>query len=285
MIYPDRPFPEFIELLQWFEELGFDQIFLPDHSADPRDTSHFWFETGSALTVAAMQTRSIRIGTLVSNPILRAPAVLAKQAIAIDHLSNGRLELGIGAGVFDWDHHAVGTEPWPPKERAGRFAEYVEIVDGILRSGGVIYKFEGAWLFAKEVATVPGPVQRPRPPLIVGGQSPTILRTAAKFADVWNTIGPMGASKQEILERTAQQIELLDELTVANGRQPDDLVRSFTPFGEWDFYGTSTSFEEVVREFSTIGMTEFIIDLPATEHMDQFEHIARRVIPELRKQI
>jgi alkanesulfonate monooxygenase SsuD/methylene tetrahydromethanopterin reductase-like flavin-dependent oxidoreductase (luciferase family) len=282
MIYPDLPFPEFIERLHWLEELGFDQILLPDHSADPRNTKGMWFETGTALSVAAMETKAVRIGTLVSNPILRSPALLAKQAIAIDHLSDGRLELGIGAGVFAWDHLAVGTEPWSSKERAGRFAEYVEIVDGILRNESDIFEFEGEWLFAKEVATVPGPVQRPRPTLIVGGQSPTILRTAARFADVWNTIGPMGSSKQEILERTAQQNELLDGLTVANGRKPTDLVRSFTPFGEWDFYGTSTSFEDVFREFTAIGTTEFVIDMPAPEFLEEFERIATRVIPDLR---
>jgi hypothetical protein len=92
----------------------------------------------------------------------------------------------------------------------------------------------------------------------------------------------MGMSKQEILERTAQQNELLDGLTVANGRKPTDLVRSFTPFGEWDFYGTSTSFEDVFREFTAIGTTEFVIDMPAPEFLEEFERIATRVIPDLR---
>jgi len=99
MLYPDRPFPVLIERVKWLEELGFDQIFLPDHSGDLRDRRRTWYESWSVLAIASLAIEHIRLGTMVANQILRPPSQLARQATAIDHLSGGRLELGIGAGL------------------------------------------------------------------------------------------------------------------------------------------------------------------------------------------
>lgn len=282
MLYPDVPFPTLIEQARWVESLGFDRIFLPDHSANLRDLDDTWFDGLTALAVVAMHTESIRVGTLVSNPILRPPAMLAKLALSIDHLSNGRLDLGIGAGVFDWDHHAVGTEPWSAKERAGRFAEYVEIVDGILRGNGEPYSYEGSWLWVRDVRTSPPSVQRPRPPIIVGGQSPTILRTAAKVADEWNTIGPMGADKETVLEVTARQNHQIDELAAEAGRDPTAIRRTFALYGPWDPWEAPVTLEEVVERFGDIGVTGFYTNIPAEHQIDDFERMARETIPAMR---
>lgn len=283
MVYPDRPFPALIEQVQRIEALGFDQVFVPDHIGDLRDLRGPWFDPYTVLAAASLQTETIRIGTLVSNPILRAPAILAKQAMTIDHLSGGRFDLGIGAGVFAWDHAATGTEPWMPKERAGRFADYVAIVDGILRGGGEPFTFEGEWQFAREVPTAPGSFQHPRPPIIVGGQSPTVLRVAARYADVWNTIGPMGAGADEILETTARQNRLLDELTEAAGRDPATLRRSYALYGPFDPWESPVSFAQVVDQFREIGMTEFVTNVPPDDRLAEFDALARDVIPALRE--
>jgi alkanesulfonate monooxygenase SsuD/methylene tetrahydromethanopterin reductase-like flavin-dependent oxidoreductase (luciferase family) len=282
MLYPDVPFPTLIEQARWVESLGFDQIYLPDHSANLQDLDGPWFDGLTALAVVAAHTESIRVGTLVSNPILRSPAMLARQALSIDHLSGGRLELGIGAGVFDWDHRAVGSEPWSAKERAGRFAEYVEIVDGILRGAGEPYSFEGSWLWAPDVRTAPTSVQRPRPPIIVGGQSPTVLRTAARFADVWNTIGPMGADAETVLEVTARQTRQIDELAAEAGRDPATIERSFALYGPWDPWEAPVTLEEVVERFDAIGITGFVTNIPDETRLDEFERMARETVPALR---
>lgn len=282
MLYPDVPFPELIRRAQWMEELGFDQIFLPDHSANLQDLSGSWFDGLTALAAVAIHTRTVRIGTLVSNPILRPPAMLALQARSIDHLSGGRLELGIGAGVFAWDHHAVGSEPWPPKERAGRYAEYVTIVDGILRGNGEPFSFAGEWYAVQDMQTAPGSAQAPRPPIIAGGQSPTILRVAAERADVWNTIGPMGADADEILAVTARQNARIDELATAADRDPATIRRSFALYGPWDPWEAPVTLDEVVERFGAIGMTEFVTNIPAPDRMDDFERMARETIPALR---
>ena len=281
LLYPDGSLPDLPRQFRWLEELGFDQVVVPDHSSDLRDRSGPWFDGWTVLPLAAAATERIRIGTLVSNPILRPAATLARQALTVDHLSGGRLDLGIGAGLFEWDHHAVGEEPWSPKERAGRFADYVAILDGILRGNGDPFTYAGEWLQARDVATTPGAVQRPRPTLMTGGQSPTVLRVSAERADVWNTIGPMVDDAAEILSVTARQNAKLDELCRAVGRDPKSLRRSFTPFGPFDIWNGGATLEEVVEKFTAIGMTEFVFDVPR-DRIDDIEHLATEVIPRLR---
>jgi alkanesulfonate monooxygenase SsuD/methylene tetrahydromethanopterin reductase-like flavin-dependent oxidoreductase (luciferase family) len=83
------------------------------------------------------------VGALVADQILRPPSQLAKQAVTLDHLSTARFELGIGAGIFDWDHLSVGEKPWPAKERALRFTDYVAIVDGLLHGNGEPFSYTG----------------------------------------------------------------------------------------------------------------------------------------------
>ncbi|MEJ3656763.1 LLM class flavin-dependent oxidoreductase [Actinomycetes bacterium KLBMP 9759] len=282
MLYPDVPFPELQEQARRVEELGFDQIFLPDHAANLRDLSGPWFDGLTALTVVAQATSRVRVGMLVANPILRPPAVLARHALSVDHLSGGRLELGLGSGVFDWDHHAVGSQPWPPAERARRFVEYLTIVDGVLRGTGEPFTFHGEFLNATDVRTVPSSVQRPRPPIIVGGQGPTMLRMAAESGDVWNTIGPMGADAATVLEVTGRQNRRIDELAVAVGRDPATIRRSLALYGPWDPWVAPVKLTEVVDRFGELGLTEFVMNLPEVARMPEFERMATDEIPALR---
>ena len=284
MLYPDASLLDLPQQARWLEELGFDQMYLPDHSADPFNRGGPWFDGWTVLPALAAATERIRIGTLVSNPILRPPATLARQALTVDHLSGGRLDLGIGAGVFEWDHHAVGEEPWTPKERAGRYADYVAILDGILGGTGESFTHEGEWLQARDITTAPGTLQRPRPTLITGGQSPTVLRVTAERADVWNTIGPMIDDGAEILAATASQNRKLDEMLEQVGRDPQSLRRSYAVFGPFDIWERNITLQEVVERFGEIGMTEFVLGLPPADRMDEFEQLARETIPALRRE-
>jgi alkanesulfonate monooxygenase SsuD/methylene tetrahydromethanopterin reductase-like flavin-dependent oxidoreductase (luciferase family) len=134
LVVPDAPFPTLAERWRRGEELGFDFLFVADHYRHTRDPSLTWFEGWTVLAAMALQTSRVRIGPLVANPILRGPAVLAKAAAAVDHLSNGRLELAIGKGAEEFDHQAPGTRLWSPRERAARFREYIQVVDGALRN-------------------------------------------------------------------------------------------------------------------------------------------------------
>jgi len=283
MLYPDQPFPVLVDRARWLEDLGFDQVYLPDHSGDLRDRRNTWHDSWTVLAVAALSTSHVRLGTLVANQILRAPSQLARHAVAIDHLSAGRFELGIGAGLFDWDHHSVSQNPWSPMERMLRLIDYVAIVDGLLRADDTTFSYSGRRLWAKEVATAPGCVQSPRLPIIIGGQSPTVIRTAAEVADVWNTHGPPGATDAATLRTTAVQTRELDRLAIAAGRDPASIRRSYTIFGAWDPRWSRHSYEEVFDRFINVGMSDFVLDWPGDAHQDEFERVARDVIPLLRE--
>jgi alkanesulfonate monooxygenase SsuD/methylene tetrahydromethanopterin reductase-like flavin-dependent oxidoreductase (luciferase family) len=283
MLYPNQPVDVLVERVRWLEQLGFDQVFLPDHSGNLLDRRGTWHDTLAVLTVLSTTSARVRLGTLVANQILRPPAQLARAAMTIDHLSAGRLELGIGAGLFAWDHHSVGEPVWSPRERMARFADYVTIVDGLLRAVNETFSFAGARLWVKDVATPPGPVQSPRPPITVGGQSPTVLRVAAELADVWNTHGPPGASDAETLTITARQTRAIDQMAIAAGRDPAAIRRAYTIFGPWDPRGGEHTYEEIFDRFGAVGITDFVLDWPGAAHRGEFERVAREVIPALRE--
>jgi alkanesulfonate monooxygenase SsuD/methylene tetrahydromethanopterin reductase-like flavin-dependent oxidoreductase (luciferase family) len=289
----DVPFPALVERWQRAEEMGFDYLWVADHSADTRtnpsgeyrNLDGTWFDGLTVLTVMAKETTRLRIGTLVSNPILRPPALLAKEALTVDHLCGGRLELGIGMGIEPLDHAAMGIDYWSPQERAARFSEYVEVVDGLLSTPSRAYVFEGHYYHTREAAMGPPPVQQPRPPITVGGQSPTALRVAAERADCWNTAGPLGVGMDEILEITRQQNERLDEMCVSFGRDPTELRRSLFLVGALDAWVTPDAVEKIARHFGEIGIGEFVLFWPPDERLDLFEHVASEVMPALRRDL
>src|SRR5215216_1885199 len=120
---------------QWtsIESWGFDSLWLPDHFVPTARPEGPFLEAWTLLSALAMATERVRLGVLVSSNTFRHPSMLAKQAVTVDHISNGRLELGIGAGWFKLEHDSFGI-PFPePKELVDRFEEAVEIIDLLLR--------------------------------------------------------------------------------------------------------------------------------------------------------
>jgi alkanesulfonate monooxygenase SsuD/methylene tetrahydromethanopterin reductase-like flavin-dependent oxidoreductase (luciferase family) len=230
----------------------------------------------------AVETTSIRIGTLVANPILRPPAVLARAAATIDAFCDGRLDLGIGTGIAAFDHEATGTPVWPMAERLDRFREYVTIVDEILRAAPEPVTVEGRHLVSRGLGLGTTTPQRPRPPLILGGQSPAVLRLVAERADGWNTHGRFGASPDEILERTAEQHRRLDGLCESVGRDPSTVRRSLLLYDALDAWTTDDAFERIVNSFTRIGTHEFVVFWPREDQRQRFERAALTTIPAYR---
>jgi alkanesulfonate monooxygenase SsuD/methylene tetrahydromethanopterin reductase-like flavin-dependent oxidoreductase (luciferase family) len=281
ILMQDVPASELLTRFQRIEELGFDQAYIADHIGDFRALDGPFLDGWSLLAAAAVVTSRVALGPLVNNPILRAPAVVAKQAMTVDQLSGGRLELGMGGGVFEVDHAAVGSPVWPVRERVRRFAEYVEIVDGALRAAGKPYTFEGEWYSVRDLPTAPGPARRP--PIIVGGQAPTMLRVAASHADVWNTNGQVSASVEDIVARTREQNDRLDELCLAIGRDPATLRRQYLLWDTTDALLPEASLEDLVTRLTEAGMDDFVLGWPwEPSQQEKFEHLAQEVIPTLR---
>ena len=136
------PWPEMVARWQHIETLGLDGVMLADHFVNFAQPKAPWFEAWTLLSALATQTKTIRIGLLSAIP-WRNPAFLARQAMTVDHISNGRLELGLGAaapGTIDISYTMTGIPDWPPKERVDRFREAVEIVDQLLRNPETSYE-------------------------------------------------------------------------------------------------------------------------------------------------
>jgi alkanesulfonate monooxygenase SsuD/methylene tetrahydromethanopterin reductase-like flavin-dependent oxidoreductase (luciferase family) len=274
----DAPFDALVERCRIAGSLGFRGVHVADHSGDPRDLDGQWLDCWTVLAGLALRTERIRIGTLVSNPIIRHPVLLANEAIAVDRLSGGRLELGIGTGIAKFDHAAMGSEPWSPAERAARFAEYVAIVDGVLRSSAREFAFQGRFYRTAAAPTVPGPLQRPRPPITVGGQAPTVRRVAAERADCWNTHGPFGRSAEEIVAITRRQNRELDEACERLGRNPTAVRRSVLLFGPLDPWSAGVDPARLVQDFCDAGVREFVLFWPPCGDGEQLERVARRLM-------
>ena len=274
LVVPDAPFPTLAERWRRVEELGFDFLFVADHYRHTANASLPWFDGWTALAAMALQTTTVRIGPLVANPILRGPAVLAKAAAAVDHLSNGRLELAIGKGVEEFDHRATGTPSWSPRERAARFREYVQIVDGGLRSWETPFSYEGRYYRTQVSSLAPAPVQRPRPPITVGGQSPTVRRVAAEHADCWNTFALGDAPFDEILDTVRHQNRALDQHCAELGREPAKLRRSLVLWKPLDPWETPDAFARIVTAFAETGIAEFIVMWPPADRLPLLESAA-----------
>lgn len=272
------PWPTLVERWQYFERLGFDSVWDCDHFNQPSRPSGPFYEGWTLLAALAARTERIRVGVLVSCNNFRHPALLAHQAMTVDHVSNGRLELGLGAGWFVPEHAQFGIDFPPPGELVGRFHEAVRIVDTLLRHGSAT--FTGRHYRLKDAHLRPRSLQTPRPPLTLGAHQTRMLRICAEFADRWNSFGTVA----EMRERN----QILDAHCAALGRDPRTISRSFYGWaskmaeqGLPDPWASVSAFEDVIGRYAEVGVHEFIIDQPAPEQFPILEKVAADVIPKL----
>ncbi len=268
--------PELRDRWQWFEDLGFDSLWLPDHFFPTAGRDRPMFEAWTLLAGLALVTRRARIGVLVSSNTFRHPALLAKQAVTVDHLSGGRLELGVGAGWFVDEHEVFGLDFPETKELVDRYAEAVELIDRYLTHDessfdGTHYRLDGAF-------NRPAPVQQPRPPLVMGAHGPRMLKLVARYADTWNSFAP----PDELRRRNDQ----LTGFCEAIGRDPATLKRSMfygvNQSREEDPWASTDAFEDYIGRYAEAGMREFVLQPPAPDRFAIVERIATDILPRLR---
>jgi len=173
---PDRTAKAWADQARRVEDLGYSTLLMPDHFGDQ-------LAPVPALVAAAGATDSLRVGTLVFDNDYRHPLVLAKEAATIDLLSGGRLELGLGAGWMRSDYDQSGIAYDSPNVRVDRFEEGLAIIKGLLASEES-YSFKGEHYTVTDHTPVPRPVQRPRPPIIIGGGGRRVLSIAGREADI-----------------------------------------------------------------------------------------------------
>jgi probable F420-dependent oxidoreductase len=187
------------------EDLGFSTLFMPDHFGEE-------LAPLPAIAMAAAHTTTLRVGSLVFDNDYKHPAILAKEAATIDLLSDGRLELGMGAGWMRTDYDQLGLPYDPPAVRVDRFEEALHVIKQCL--AGERFTYHGEHYRITDYASFPKPVQQPRPPLLVGGGGKRVLSIAAREADIVGInpnlrAGAIGreASLDSLKEKTDQKIQ------------------------------------------------------------------------------
>ena len=164
------------DLARHVEDLGYSTLFVPDHFIDTEMAPMV------AISFAAAVTEQLRVGMLVLGNDYKHPAVTAKEAATVDLLSDGRLEFGLGAGWMQTDYEALGLAYDPPKVRIDRLAEALAVVKGAW--GDEPFNHTGPSYTIRSYNGIPKPVQKPHPPILVGGGGPRLLRLAGREADI-----------------------------------------------------------------------------------------------------
>ncbi|MEV0362619.1 LLM class flavin-dependent oxidoreductase [Nocardia fusca] len=178
-------FSPLLDIARTAERTGFDNLWLYDHLWSPGLPEHPSLEAWTTATALLTATSTLRVGALVLCNNFRHPVLLGRMATTLDIVSGGRLEFGLGSGSIRAEHTQAGL-PWgPAAERAARLAEALEIITSMFARERT--SFAGEHYRVDEVPNVPGPVQRPRPPVHIGGTGPKYtLPLVARYADVWN---------------------------------------------------------------------------------------------------
>lgn len=262
LLIPDREFATLLQEVRDLEALGVPTVWIDDHYAQPVDPGRSWLDAWSALAAWASTTERIGLGTLVSNPVLRSPAMLARQALSVEHISGGRLELGLGSGYSAGDHSAVGVPEWTPAERASRFADCVALVDAVLRGEPV----PGAFGRGPLPVLAPRPTRAPRPPLTIAAHGPKALAVAARYGDRWVSYGGFGLPTEEHRRLTAARAAALDDACRQIGRDPTTIRRALligsaatTATPMWE---SLDSARRLIDSYSELGIDDFVLYYP-----------------------
>lgn len=200
------------------EDSGLEGLFRSDHYLSIGGEGRSSLDAWTTLAGLAVRTERIQLGTMVSPATFRHPAVLAKSVVTVDHISNGRAELGIGAGWYEDEHRAYGFPFADTKTRMAVLEEQIEIVAKSWREGP--FDLRGEHYTIEDLDALPKPVSKPRPNLIVGGSGgPRSIELCARWADEYNTVSPT-------LDEIKSRRKLLERAWESAGRDPGDLVFS-----------------------------------------------------------
>ncbi|HVL96425.1 MAG TPA: LLM class F420-dependent oxidoreductase [Solirubrobacteraceae bacterium] len=251
------------------DEAGFAHVWGFDHFAPiAGDVRGDVFEGWSLLAAMAVATQRVRIGVMVTGNTYRHPGVLAKMAVTVDHLSGGRLEFGLGAAWAEVEHIMLGL-PFPPVgERIRRMGEALVVLKKLWTEETA--DFDGRYYALRGAVAGPKPVQRPHPPIWVGGGGEKVtLRYVARHADVWNAGGGE-------LETAVRKSGVLDDHCAAVGRDPGEIRRS-RPV-QLDPRDPAAAVEELERSVQA-GFTENVVSVKSPDIRAAAEIAAADVLP------
>ncbi|MEM7190689.1 MAG: LLM class flavin-dependent oxidoreductase [Pseudomonadota bacterium] len=287
---PNSDYKTMLDRAQYVEANGFDMLTTGDHWVDWTDPERPWLEPWVALAGLARDTSRIRLAHYVTQIPLRHPAMVARQALTMDHLSGGRFEVGLGIGLeIDPSYDMIGIPNWPVKERVARLPNYIEVVERLLANDATTY--EGKYYSVNEAIMRPRPVQAPRPPIVIAALGPKMLRIAARYADNWNTLS-FAESFDKQLAETQERIARMDDNLSELGRDKAAVRYSYQMFdpesrasgGKITYYRSTDAFLEKADPLIEAGMTELGLYFPLIDSQRPvFEQIGNEILPMLKE--
>lgn len=263
VILPEHRWAEARPRWQEAEARGFRTAWTYDHLTWRTLRDGPWLSPLPLLTAVATATSTLRIGTLVASPNYRHPATLAKEAMTVDDISDGRFVLGLGAGGVGWDATALGGPAPSPKQRSDRFADFIDALDVILRTPAGSY--QGPVFSAPDFRSLPGCVQQPRVPFVVAAAGRRALRVAARHGQGWVTFGPIVevSSPQEWYAAIAQQVADFSGACISVGRDPATVRRIVLVSLEQSWAQSSVdAWEDFAGRVTEIGFDEVAVHWP-----------------------
>ena len=284
------------------EDAGFDAVFLYDHfHTVPDPTPEAVFECWTSMSALARDTTTIRLGQMVTCNSYRPPSLLAKMASGIDVMSHGRLILGIGAGWYEHEYEAYGYEYPETAERLRMLRESIQVIKAMWTADEA--SFEGRHYRVRGAINSPKPVQKPHPPLWIGGAGEKVtLKLVAQHGD--------GCNVREDLETTRHKLAVLREHCEAVGRDYDSILKTAEFYAivgdkqevdrvvretarrirrdeefvrlQWqEHIGDADQVAETMRRYADAGIEYFIVNLPHAAEGGVFERFAADVFPRL----
>jgi F420-dependent oxidoreductase-like protein len=265
--------PEILRRVRFAEEASFDGAWVFDHfkpnylDARTGEMDGPCLEGWTLLAALAASTSRIRLGALVTGMTYRLPSILATEVVTVDHVSDGRLELGLGAAWFEAEHRELGV-PFPPRRaRLERLEEGVQVIKLMMTEDRAT--FEGRHYRLESATYLPRPVQKPHPPVWIGaGGEGVSIPIAARHADVWHAFGSP--------ETLARKARVLEEHAERAGRDPSTILRATD-------LSISETWDDVRRRaaaFQETGIGYLVVDWP-TEGWGRLEEFVETVMPAL----
>ncbi len=299
--------PQWLAIAQACERLGYEGLFTSDHYLSVAGAEPGSNEAWSILAALAARTERLRLGTMVSPVTFRLPVVLAKAATTVDRISGGRVDLGMGAGWWEEEHRTHGI-PFPPApERMELLEEQLEIVHGLWSHE--VFSFESRHYALEACRFVPKPVQRPHPPIIVGGEGgPRIARLVAQWADEFNRVGGTPDEVRVSFERVREvadragrdQASLTTSLmtwvfvgrTEGEWRARADRARTLDPrtatletyleeLANDCIVGTVEQAIDRMNAYAEAGVQRFVLNHGLFDDLEQIELVATEILPKV----
>ncbi|HEV8536213.1 MAG TPA: TIGR03560 family F420-dependent LLM class oxidoreductase [Candidatus Limnocylindria bacterium] len=269
-------YAELQALARGAEASGFDSFWVSDHffGGQGGTPDRNCLEAWTLLAALARDTERIRLGVLVAAVQYRSPALQAKIAAGVDHMSGGRLEFGVGAGWKEDEYRAYGYDFPPPGQRVEQLRDGLEITRRLWSDDRATY--HGKHYRIDDAVCAPKPVQRPRPPIWIGGAGPRVMRLAARYADGFD-LGKHGTGGADLTpEEMAESFRELESMERAANREAP-LMRSHWSSSELD--GDGQALVEKIRAYGKVGLDQYLCAFPKERAAEMIERSRERLVP------